>query len=111
MLEHFGVTEDNWQKAIKKDPNYAESETPSYLGRGIVALATDPEIMQKSGKVFSSWRLAEEYGFTDLDGRKPNWGRHFRETEDERVIRVRELMLQSHEDFIENCSKGLSRGK
>ena len=111
MLEHFGVTEDNWQKAIKKDPNYAESETPSYLGRGIVALATDPEIMQKSGKVFSSWRLAEEYGFTDLDGRKPNWGRHFRETEDERVIRVRELMLQSHEDFIESCSKGLSRGK
>jgi len=111
MLEAFGVTEDNWQKAIKKDPNYAESETPSYLGRGIVALATDPEIMQKSGKVFSSWRLAEEYGFTDLDGRKPNWGRHFRETEDERVIRVRELMLQSHEDFIESCSKGLSRGK
>ena len=111
MLEYFGVTEKNWQKAIKKDPNYAESETPSYLGRGIAALAADPDIMQKTGRVFSSWRLAEEYGFTDVDGRKPNWGKHFHEIKDERVIRVKELMLQSHEDFIKYCSEGLAGGK
>jgi NAD(P)-dependent dehydrogenase (short-subunit alcohol dehydrogenase family) len=111
MLEHFGVTEENWQKAIKKDPNYAESETPFYTGRGIAALAADPDIMKKSGKVFSSWRLAEEYGFTDVDGRKPNWGKHFKETKDERVVRFRELMLQSHNDFIDACSAGLSSGK
>jgi NAD(P)-dependent dehydrogenase (short-subunit alcohol dehydrogenase family) len=111
MLEHFGVTEENWQKAIKKDPHYAESETPCYLGRGIAALAADPDIMKKSGKVLSSWRLAEEYGFTDIDGRKPNWGKHFRDITDERVLRVKELMLQSHQEFIENCSEGLARGE
>jgi NAD(P)-dependent dehydrogenase (short-subunit alcohol dehydrogenase family) len=77
MLEHFGVTEANWQDAIKKDPNYAISETPLYAGRAIAALAADPNIMKKSGRVFSSWGLSDEYGFCDLDGRRPHWGRHF----------------------------------
>ena len=77
MLEHFGVTEANWQDAIKKDPNYAISETPLYAGRAIAALAADPNIMKKSGRVFSSWGLSDEYGFCDSDGRRPHWGRHF----------------------------------
>jgi NAD(P)-dependent dehydrogenase (short-subunit alcohol dehydrogenase family) len=76
MLEHFGVTEANWRDAVKKDPNYAESETPLYAGRAIAALAVDPELMKKSGRVFSSWRLSDEYAFCDADGRRPHWGRY-----------------------------------
>jgi NAD(P)-dependent dehydrogenase (short-subunit alcohol dehydrogenase family) len=77
MLERFGVTEANWQEGIKKDPNYAASETPLYAGRAIAALAADPHIMKKSGRAFSSWGLSDEYGFSDADGRRPHWGRHF----------------------------------
>lgn len=76
MLEHFGVTEENWQKAIKKDANYTASETPLYAGRAIAAMAADLNLMKKSGRVFSSWGLSDEYGFCDADGRRPHWGRH-----------------------------------
>jgi len=77
MLEHFGVTEANWQDAVKNDPNYAESETPLYGGRAIAALSADPNLLKKSGRVFSSWGLSDEYGFCDADGRRPHWGRHY----------------------------------
>lgn len=76
MLENFGVTEANWRDAVKKDPDYAISETPLFAGRAVAALATDRNIMKKSGRVFSSWGLADEYGFTDADGSQPHWGRH-----------------------------------
>jgi NAD(P)-dependent dehydrogenase (short-subunit alcohol dehydrogenase family) len=76
MLEQFGVTEANWRDAVKKDANYAESETPLYAGRAIAALAADRNLMKKSGRVFSSWGLSEQYGFSDADGRRPHWGRH-----------------------------------
>jgi NAD(P)-dependent dehydrogenase (short-subunit alcohol dehydrogenase family) len=77
MLEHFGVTEANWQEAVKKDPNYETSETPLFAGRAIAALAADANLMKKSGRVFSSWNLSDEYGFCDADGRRPHWGRYF----------------------------------
>jgi NAD(P)-dependent dehydrogenase (short-subunit alcohol dehydrogenase family) len=77
MLEHFGVTEANWQEGAQKDPHFIASETPFYVGRAVAALAADPKVAAKSGQAFSSWRLAEEYGFTDLDGRQPHWGRYF----------------------------------
>ena len=80
MLEHFGVTEANWREAIKKDPNYAESETPLYAGRAIACLAADPNLMKKSGRVFSSWTLSDDYPFCDADGRRPHFGRHFAKT-------------------------------
>ena len=76
MLEHFGVTETNWQEAAKKDPNYLISETPLFAGRAIASLAADPGLPKKSGRVFSSWNLSDEYGFCDADGRRPHWGRH-----------------------------------
>ncbi len=79
MLERFGVTEENWQEGAKKDPNFMASETPCYVGRAVAALAADPAVSKKSGRVFSSWDLAVEYGFTDMDGRQPHWGRHFEE--------------------------------
>ncbi|HEV2197718.1 MAG TPA: SDR family NAD(P)-dependent oxidoreductase [Candidatus Acidoferrum sp.] len=77
MLERFGVTEANWRDAIKKVPDYTESETPLYAGRAIACLAADPAIMKKSGRVFSSWNLSDEYPFCDADGRRPHFGRHF----------------------------------
>jgi NAD(P)-dependent dehydrogenase (short-subunit alcohol dehydrogenase family) len=75
MLEHFGVTEANWRDAGKKDPNFLESETPLFVGRAVSALAADPEVGKKSGRVFTSWDLSDEYGFTDADGARPHWGR------------------------------------
>lgn len=77
VLDHFGVSEQNWQDGAARDPHFAASETPFYIGRAIVALAGDPEVGRKSGGVYSSWGLAEEYGFTDIDGRQPNWGKYF----------------------------------
>lgn len=71
MLEHFGVTEDNWQDAIAQDPDFADSETPYYVGRAVVALATDPNVWIKSGRSLSAGWLARDYGFTDIDGRQP----------------------------------------
>jgi NAD(P)-dependent dehydrogenase (short-subunit alcohol dehydrogenase family) len=78
MLERFGVSEATWQDAVKKDPNYICSETPLYAGRAVVALVADPGLMNKSGRVFSTWGLSDQYPFSDADGRKPHWGRHFR---------------------------------
>lgn len=79
MLEHFGVTEANWQDGAKKDPHFIASETPFYVGRAVAALAADPNVASKAGQAFSSWNLAVEYGFTDVDGRQPHWGNYFAE--------------------------------
>ena len=77
VLDHCGVTEASWRDAIADDPYFAESETPCYVGRAVAALAADPDIGVKSGGLFSSWGLAKEYGFTDVDGRRPDWGTFF----------------------------------
>jgi len=76
VLEHFGVTEDNWQDAGKKDSNFLQSESPLFVGRAIAALAGDRRVMDRTGMLVSSWELARDYGFTDYDGRRPDWGRH-----------------------------------
>lgn len=73
MLDHFGVTEANWQDAIKQDKYFAYSETPFYVGKAVVALACDRKVMQKSGQALSSGKLAREDGFTDIDGSQPMW--------------------------------------
>ena len=79
MLEHFGVTEDTWRDAVAKEPYFAESETPHYIGRAVAALAADPNVHQKAGQALSTWHLSEEYGFKDIDGRQPHWKRFFDE--------------------------------
>jgi NAD(P)-dependent dehydrogenase (short-subunit alcohol dehydrogenase family) len=79
MLDHFGVTEENWQDAAKKDPNFISSETPCYVGRAVAALAADPNLSAKNGRVLTSGGLAREYGFTDIDGRRPDWEGYFEE--------------------------------
>ena len=74
MLEHFGVTEDNWRDAIKHERDeFAYSETPFYIGRAVVALASDKKVMNKSGKALVSGKVARDYGFTDMDGTQPIW--------------------------------------
>ena len=92
VLEHFGVSEANWKEAGKKSKNkdrnsanqndapndFLMSESPRYVGRAVAALAADPNVKEKSGRVFSSWALAREYGFTDLDGTQPHWGDYAR---------------------------------
>ncbi len=80
VLEVLGVTESNWRDAIPNRPEFAESETPFLIGRAIAALAADPKIMGKSGRVFSSAALAAEYGLQDVDGRSPDIWRFFKET-------------------------------
>ncbi|CAN5882212.1 SDR family oxidoreductase [soil metagenome] len=79
MLEHFSVSEENWLDAAKQDPHFAGSETPHYLGRAVVALASDEHVHQKAGHTLSTWHLSEEYGFKDTDGRQPHWQRFFDE--------------------------------
>jgi NAD(P)-dependent dehydrogenase (short-subunit alcohol dehydrogenase family) len=79
MLEHFGVGKENWRDGAKRDPYFAGSETPHYIGRAVAALASDPEVAQKSGKALATWSLAPEYGFTDVDGTQPHWQKFFEE--------------------------------
>ena len=80
MLEHFGVTEANWRDGALKDPHFIASETPLFVGRAVAALAADPAVLARTGRAFSSWGLAREYGFPDADGSRPDWGRHFEES-------------------------------
>jgi hypothetical protein len=49
----------------------AEAESPRFVGRGVVALATDPEAKQRSGTAATTEALAAAYGFTDVDGTLP----------------------------------------
>jgi NAD(P)-dependent dehydrogenase (short-subunit alcohol dehydrogenase family) len=83
MLALFGVTESNWREHIARDPHWAESETPLFVGRAIAALAADPEHWRVSGSVLSSWELGERYGIEDADGRRPHWGRWIEKAVDE----------------------------
>src|SRR5215813_6471735 len=76
MLEHFGVTESNWRDAGKKDSNFLQSESPLFVGRAIAALAADPNVRVRTGMLFGSWELGRDYGLSDYDGRRPDWGRH-----------------------------------
>lgn len=79
MLDYFGVTEANWRDAVAKEPHFIASETPVYVGRAVVALASDPNVAAKTGEAHSTWSLVEEYGYTDADGTQPHWGRYFAE--------------------------------
>ena len=76
MLDHFGVTEATWRDAGKKDPNFLQSESPLFVGRGIAALAADPKVHDRTGMLLSSWELGRDYELSDYDGRRPDWGRH-----------------------------------
>ncbi|MEV5017839.1 SDR family oxidoreductase [Streptomyces sp. NPDC053780] len=82
MLDHFGVREDNWRDALDRVPHFAISETPRYVGRAVAALAADPDVARFNGRSLSSGGLAREYGFTDLDGSRPDAWRYLVEVQD-----------------------------
>jgi NAD(P)-dependent dehydrogenase (short-subunit alcohol dehydrogenase family) len=79
MLDHFGVTEANWRDAATKVKEFIASETPLFVGRCVAALAADPNVAKKNGRVFASWDLAEEYGVNDADGTRPHFVRWLKE--------------------------------
>lgn len=66
VLRRFRTDEQHWQEV----PALRDTESTEYVGRAVVALATDPNIMQKSGNTLMVGDLACEYGFTDIDGRQ-----------------------------------------
>ncbi|MFF0850572.1 SDR family oxidoreductase [Streptomyces sp. NPDC003388] len=81
MLDAFGVREDNWRDALDREPHFAISETPRYTGRAVAALAADPGVSRFNGQSLSSGGLAREYGFTDLDGSRPDAWRYMAEVQ------------------------------
>ncbi|MFE7760762.1 SDR family oxidoreductase [Streptomyces sp. NPDC057438] len=82
MLDGYGVTEETWRDALDRVPHFAISETPRYVGRAVAALAADPDVARFNGTSLSSGALARTYGFTDLDGSRPDAWRYVVEVQD-----------------------------
>jgi NAD(P)-dependent dehydrogenase (short-subunit alcohol dehydrogenase family) len=76
MLEHYGVTEATWRDACATTPHFCISESPLYVGRAVAAVAADPARARWNGASTSSGALAQEYGFTDVDGTRPDAWRY-----------------------------------
>ena len=87
MLDNFGVSEENWRDAVSPPagaqptapPDFGLSESPRYVGRAVVALASDPDRARWNQQSLDSGQLAREYGFTDLDGSQPDSWRFIEE--------------------------------
>jgi len=82
MLEAYKVSELNWRDATKIEPHFIISETPHFVGRAVAALAGDPDKARFNGQSLSSGGLAQIYGFTDLDGSRPDAWRYVVEVQD-----------------------------
>lgn len=82
MLEAYQVSEANWRDATKMQPHFIISETPRFVGRAVAALAGDPDKARFNGQSLSSGGLAQVYGFTDLDGSRPDAWRYVVEVQD-----------------------------
>ncbi len=82
MLDAFRVTEANWRDALAFQPHFAISETPAFVGRAVAALAADADRARWHGQSLSSGQLAQVYGFTDLDGSRPDAWRYMVEVQD-----------------------------
>lgn len=77
ILEHFGATEATWREVAEtnkeaKQFGFIHSETPRFVGRAVAALAADPDRARFSGGAYHAFGLSEAYGFSDLDGTRPN---------------------------------------
>ncbi|QUI31393.1 SDR family oxidoreductase [Streptomyces alfalfae] len=84
MLDtYFKVSEENWRAGCEQDPHFAISETPTFIGRALAALAADPDVARWNGASLSSGGLAKEYGFTDVDGSAPDAWRYLLEVDQE----------------------------
>lgn len=82
MLDNYGVREDNWRDATAVSPHFCISESPRYVGRAVAALAADPDVARWNGQSLSSGQLAQVYGFTDVDGTRPDCWRYMVEVQE-----------------------------
>ncbi len=82
MLETYGVTEATWRDATAREPHFVISESPRFVGRAVAALAADPDRARWNGRSTSSGELAGVYGFTDVDGSRPDCWRYVVEVQD-----------------------------
>jgi NAD(P)-dependent dehydrogenase (short-subunit alcohol dehydrogenase family) len=82
MLDAYQVTEATWCDATAVSPHFAISESPAFVGRAVVALAGDPDVARWNGQSLSSGGVAQVYGFTDLDGSRPDAWRYVVEVQD-----------------------------
>ncbi len=82
MLENFNVTEETWRDALPRVPHFCISESPTYVGRGVAALAADADVHRYAGRVLSSAEIARTYGVTDIDGTQPDCWRYLDEIQD-----------------------------
>jgi NAD(P)-dependent dehydrogenase (short-subunit alcohol dehydrogenase family) len=77
ILDGFGVTEANWRDALKNPRaatmGWGGSESPCFVGRAVAALAADPNVGRNNGGITTARSLSQEYGFTDLDGARPDY--------------------------------------
>lgn len=85
------MTLASWRDAGEKPKPFIASETPLFVGRGIAALAADPNVAAKNGRVFASWDLGDEYGITDADGTRPHYVRWLQENQPEVAARWKKL--------------------
>jgi NAD(P)-dependent dehydrogenase (short-subunit alcohol dehydrogenase family) len=86
MLDNFGVTEANWRDGIDSErpstpADFALSESPRYIGRAVAALASDLDRARWNQQTVTSGQLAREYGFTDVDGSRPDIWRYMDDRE------------------------------
>jgi NAD(P)-dependent dehydrogenase (short-subunit alcohol dehydrogenase family) len=83
MLEHFGVTEENWRDgaAVIRTSPRSQRARDSWAARSLPSPPT-PDLARRNGGSFSSGGLAREYGFTDVDGSQPDCWRYMVEVQD-----------------------------
>jgi NAD(P)-dependent dehydrogenase (short-subunit alcohol dehydrogenase family) len=100
MLEAFGVQEENWRDALegRAPPDFALSESPRYVGRAVVALASDPERARWNQQSVTSGQLAAEYGFTDIDGTRPDVWRFMEEVR-EKGLDAADAAYDAYDDY------------
>ena len=79
-LDLHRVDESTWRNGASKDAGWLASESPALLGRGIAALAADPDSGRLAGGLYGSWVLAREYDLTDADGSRPDFGQYFEQS-------------------------------
>jgi NAD(P)-dependent dehydrogenase (short-subunit alcohol dehydrogenase family) len=82
MLDAYRVTEATWREATRVQPHFAISGTPAFVGRAVAALAADAAVARWNGQSLSSGQLAQVYGFTDVDGSRPDAWRYVVEVQD-----------------------------
>ena len=91
MLDQFGVTEENWRDAAEREKSFIASETPLFVGRGVAALAADPDRTSLDGRVIASWDLGDRYRIVDADGTQPHFIRWLEANEPKMAAKWKKL--------------------